>query len=80
MIEFNTSFNDSIYKVEAPDELGSVKGSEVLLRYSENNFSAAVGYKEKYGVVSLGFPFETILGEKQRNMLMKSVLNYLDIK
>ena len=80
MIEFNTSFNDSIYKVEAPDEFGSVKGSEVLLRYSENNFSAAVGYKEKYGVVSLGFPFETILGEKQRNMLMKSVLNYLDIK
>ncbi|MBK7499076.1 MAG: xanthan lyase [Ignavibacteriales bacterium] len=80
MLEFNTSFNDSIYKVEAPDELGSVKGSEVLLRYSENNFSAAVGYKEKYGVVSLGFPFETIMGEKQRNMLMKSVLNYLDIK
>ncbi len=78
--EFNTTFNDSIYKVEAPDELGSVKGSEVLLRYSENNFSAAVGYKEKYGVVSFGFPFETIMGEKQRNMLMKSVLNYLDIK
>jgi hypothetical protein len=80
MIEFNTSFNDSIYKVEAPDELGSVKGSEVLLRYSENNFSAAIGYKEKYGVVSLGFPFETIMGEKQRNMLMKSVLNYLEVK
>ena len=79
-LEFNTEFSDSIYKVEAPDELGEVKGSEVLLRYSENNFSAAIGYKEKYGVVAFGFPFETILGEKQRTLLMKSVLNYLEVK
>jgi len=80
IIEFNTTFNDSIYKVESPDELGEVNGSEVLLCYLENNFSAAVGYKDKYSVVSFGFPFETILGEKQRNAIMKSVLNYLDIK
>jgi len=80
LIQFNTVFNDSIYKVEAPDELGEVNGSNILLRYSENNFSAAVGYKDRYGVVSLGFPFETIIGEKQRNALMKSVLNYLEVK
>ena len=72
--------NDSIYKVEAPDELGEVNGSEVLLRYSENNFSSAVGYKDNYGVVVFGFPFETILGEKQRTFVMKSVLNYLEVK
>lgn len=77
---FNQDFNDKIYKVEAPDEIGSVKGSEVLLRYSENEFSAAVGYKDNYGVVSFGFPFETILVEKQRTLLMKSVLNYLEVK
>jgi len=79
-LEFNTTFNDSIYKVEAPDELGNVKDSEVLLRYGENNFSSAIGYKGKYGVVAFGFPFETILGEKQRTLLMKSVLNYLEVK
>lgn len=78
--EFNTVFTDSIYKVEAPDELGNVKDSEILLRYSENNFSAGVGYKDKYGVVVFGFPFETVLGEKQRTLLMKSVLNYLEVK
>lgn len=78
--EFNTAFNDSIYKVEAPDELGEVNDSEVLLRYSENNFSAAIGYKDNYGVVSFGFPFETILGENQRSLIMKSVLNYLEVK
>ena len=79
-IEFNTTFNDSIYKVEAPDELGPVKGSEVLLRYGENNFSSAIGYKDKYGVVSFGFPFETILGEKNRITVMNSVLKYLGMK
>lgn len=78
--EFNTTLNDSIYKVEAPDELGEINGSEILLRYSENNFSSAVGYKDNYGVVILGFPFETILGEKQRNLVMKSVFNYLDVR
>ncbi len=78
--EFNAVFNDSIYKVEAPDELGEVNGSEVLLRYSENNFSSAVGYQDNYRVVVFGFPFETILGEKQRTLLMKSVLNYLEVK
>ncbi len=65
-LEFNTSFNDSIYKVEAPDAIAGINGGEILLRYSENNFSAAVGYKGDYGVVALGFPYETILGEKQR--------------
>jgi len=78
--EFNTVFNDSIYKVEAPDELGAVNGSKVLLRYSENNFSAAIGYKEKYGVVSFGFPFETVLNKKDRAELMKSVLSFLKIE
>jgi hypothetical protein len=78
--EFNTLLNDSIYKVEAPDELGEINGSEILLRYAENNFSSAVGYKDNYGVVIFGFPFETILGEKQRALIMKSVLNYLEVK
>ncbi len=77
---FNTEFSDKIYKVEAPDELGSVKDSEVLLRYSENEYSAAVGYKNNYGIVSFGFPFETIIGDTERNMVMKSVLNYLKVK
>lgn len=77
---FNQDFNDKIYKVEAPDEIGPVKGSEVLLRYSENEFSAAVGYNKDYGVVSFGFPFETIIGNAERTMIMKSVLNYLKVK
>jgi hypothetical protein len=50
------------------------------LRYLENNFSAAVGYKGNYGIVVLGFPFETILGEKNRIEVMNTILNYLELK
>jgi hypothetical protein len=77
---YNSEFSDSIYKVEAPDEIGPVNGSEVLMRFAENNFSAAIGYKKDYGIVSFSFPFETILGEKQRNEVMKLVINYLEVK
>lgn len=77
---FNATFSDKIYKVEAPDQLGAINGSEVLLRYSENEFSAAVGFSEGRGAVIFGFPFETINEESRRNEVMKSVLDYLEVK
>ncbi|WP_337872721.1 fibronectin type III domain-containing protein [Ignavibacterium sp.] len=77
---FNTSFGDKIYKVEAPDQLGPINGSETLLRYSENEFSAAVGFSEGRGAVIFGFPFETINEESRRNEVMKSILDYLEVK
>ncbi|MBU1680422.1 MAG: fibronectin type III domain-containing protein [Bacteroidetes bacterium] len=81
-IEFNTELNDKIYKVEAPDAVGPVKGtgSETLLRYKENLYSAAIGYNMDYGVVAFGFPFETVVSEASRNLIMKAVLDYLSIK
>ena len=42
---FNTNFDKKLYKVEAPDAIGSINGSENLIRYSENFYSAGVGYK-----------------------------------
>jgi len=77
LINYNTELNDSIYAVEAPDALYPFDGSEIIMRYSENNFGAGVGYKKDYGVVVLGFPFETILDERTRNNFMKYVLDYL---
>ncbi len=70
---FNVELNDSIYAVESPDEIIPDGGSKQLLRYAENQFGAAVGYKKEYGVVVCGFPFETILGVSARNEFMKSV-------
>ncbi len=78
-LHFNTELNDSIYAVEAPDAILPVKDSKTILRYSENQFSAGTAFKDKYGVVVLGFPFETILGEKDRDQLMHGILNYLGL-
>ncbi len=79
-INFNSIFNKDIYRVEAPDALATTNGSSTFLRYSENLYSAGVVYKEKYGVVSIGFPFETIKTDIERNELMLTILKYLQIK
>ena len=52
-------------------------GLKELLRYKENNTSAAIGFKGDYRIVVFGFPFETILKEDTQIAVMKSVLNYL---
>ncbi|MDO8548731.1 MAG: fibronectin type III domain-containing protein, partial [Ignavibacteria bacterium] len=78
-INYNTELNDRIYAVEAPDALYPFDGSETILRYSENHFGAGVGYKKDYGVIVLGFPFETILKEDERNQLMNLVIKYFGL-
>ncbi|MBN1300912.1 MAG: fibronectin type III domain-containing protein [Melioribacteraceae bacterium] len=78
--KFNTELNDSIYAAEAPDAITNTKDSEVLLRYSENLYGSAVGYKNEYGIVAFGFPFEIILGNNDRDLVMKSILEYLKIR
>ncbi|MEO8398680.1 MAG: xanthan lyase, partial [Ignavibacteriaceae bacterium] len=78
-INFNTNLNDSIYAVESPDAVNPVKESKTILRYNENKFSAATAYKDKYGVIIFGFPFETILNETIRNDVMKSIIKYFGL-
>ncbi|MDX1701402.1 MAG: hypothetical protein R3250_12335, partial [Melioribacteraceae bacterium] len=73
---FITELNDSIYNAEAPDALSPTDGSETLLRYKENFFSAAVGYKGKYRLIAFGFPFETIDSHEVRRKVMGGILKY----
>ena len=48
------------------------------MRYMTNNQSAAVAYNgTKYRAFVMGFPFETIMDEQQRHILMRGVLNFL---
>jgi hypothetical protein len=76
-ISFNTTLNDKIYSVESPDAIAPVKGGSVLLRYADNLFSAAVGFKGKGNIVVMGFPFETITTLAARDAVMKGVVEYL---
>ena len=79
ILSFNTELNRDIYAVEAPDALVPHEGSQQIFRYAENQFGAAVGYKKSYGVVVMGFPFETVLGGENRTELMKGILKYLRV-
>ena len=76
---YNTELNDKMYAVENADAIEGVNGSKVILRYKEDEFPAATGYKGKYGVIVFGFPFETINGEKTRAEIMDSVLKYFGL-
>ncbi|MCD4710171.1 MAG: fibronectin type III domain-containing protein, partial [Bacteroidales bacterium] len=75
---FNTVTDPILYTVEGADALEPVDSTAItLLRYSENNMSAGVAYRGEYGVVALGFPFETIVNQVMRDIIMKKTLNYL---
>ncbi|MEJ2054977.1 MAG: hypothetical protein P8X42_13735, partial [Calditrichaceae bacterium] len=75
--QFNTGYDPDIYTVESPDALGAQEGGRIILRYMENNFSAAVCYDNRYKTVMFGFPFETIKSPSGRDRVMKSILNFL---
>jgi hypothetical protein len=74
---FNTGYSANIYSVEAPDAIEPYgKGALCAFRYRENNTSAGVLYNGTCRTLILGFPFETITSERERNMLMEQILNY----
>ena len=78
-LSFNTGYSEKIYSVEAPDAIEpDGKGAICAFRYSENNTSAGIVFKGSYKTVILGFPIETINSEKERNLLMKQVLNFFE--
>jgi len=74
-LTFNTTYNPLIYAVESPDAIVPANTSSfTLLRYSENNTSAAVIYPgEDNTIIVFGFPFETVLNEDHRDQLMKQI-------
>jgi len=76
--QFNISMDPVLYTVEGADALEPFDSSAItLFRYSENNMSAGVAYLGSYGVVSLGFPFETIVAPEMRDEIMQKTINYL---
>lgn len=78
---FNVDYNPGIYSVEAPDGIEpSGKNAITAFRYGENNVSAGVVYNGNYRVVAMGLPFETILTEPDRFMLMKQIINFFESK
>lgn len=80
-ISFVQQYHPEIYKVESPDAI-EPKGQDakVLFRYQVDNKTAGVCYDGNYRTVVLGFPFESITTEKERNELMGQILKYWGMK
>ncbi|MDO9153847.1 MAG: xanthan lyase [Paludibacter sp.] len=78
---FHTRPNQWVYYVEAPDAIEPAdQGAYTFCSYDENNLGAGVMYSGKYRTCCMGFPFETIVAEKERNKLMESILSFFSKK
>jgi hypothetical protein len=78
-LNFNTGYSENIYSAEFPDAIEPAgKGAACAFRYSENNTSAGISFRGKNRTVVLGFPFETILNESHRNLLMKQIMDFFE--
>ena len=73
-----SDFNDSHYAIHQADCLIPDDNAFPTLIYSHNSMSAAVAYPGKdFRTISLGFPFECIKYESDREKIMAAFLNFL---
>lgn len=73
------TLNDKSYIVESPDAIEpAAENAHTVMRYAENNLSAAVAYNGEYKTFVMGFPFESIEDAAQREMLMKEMIRFFE--
>ena len=69
---------DGVYGVELPDSIDPAEGARRVLRYGDRRFNCGVAWEsDKSKTLVIGFPFETIVGQKNRDEFMKRTLNFL---
>ncbi len=76
------SFDDGThgtYNVDFPDVISAGANASVAMNYSNGAGAAVVQYTSgSTQVINMGFPFESIYTESQRNSLMAAVLTYFN--
>ena len=80
-MNYYTTLNDKFYAVESPDAMYAADKEKgcTLLRYDENNIAAGVvNDMGKYKTCIIGFPFETITGQNERDSLMAQILSFFN--
>lgn len=76
--DFYTQLNSNSYAAESPDALEPFgDDSYTVFRYSENNLSAGIVSDNNYKTCIIGFPFEVIKEEGQRDKLMSDILTFM---
>jgi hypothetical protein len=66
------------YGVTRPDVLSPTQLGTTVMTYSKSGRTAGVGFKDrKTRCLTLGFPFESITSDRDRDKLMKAIIRYL---
>ena len=69
------------YGVTKPDVISHVGLASTLFTYSDSRLPAGVGYKDRNcATLTLGFPFESIESDRERDRIMKSAISFLTDK
>ncbi|MDZ7634566.1 MAG: hypothetical protein U5L72_09085 [Bacteroidales bacterium] len=76
---FNTGEFENLRKLPTPASRPA-RPSSTAFRYTENNTSAAVMHRGEVRSFVMGFPFETIISQEERDTMMKQILNFLMTK
>ena len=77
-LEIRRNATSKGYGVTRPDVLSPTKRGTTLLTYTKSGLTAGVGFKERNTrCLTLGFPFESITSDRERDKLMRSILKYL---
>ncbi len=67
------------YEVEFPDCINAVAGGQVDMTYDGTGYNAGVQYSGTFKVVNLGFPFEALLTQADRDTVMSRVMNFFAV-
>lgn len=74
---YHNTLNDKHYAATHPETLQPTEEATCAMQYT-NGASAAVSYNgNDYRSFTMGFPFECIKDERDRNQIMAGILNYL---
>ncbi len=74
----NTEPDKDIYRLCHPDIIEPSGNSIAIFTYTNSRYSAGVAHKDASGgIITTGFPLESIKDERQRGKVMSSLMDYL---
>ncbi len=77
-ININRKPNREFYALPRPEILEPNGKATAIMTYKKQRYSAGIGYNGKdYNCIVIGFPFESITNEKDRNKTMQAFIKYL---
>ena len=76
-MNYANALNAEQYIVESPDAIEPADSTGfTVMRYPENNLSAAIASQGSYKTFVMGFPFESITQAFSREKLMKTIVDF----